>query len=259
MAAVDSGQTTEPDNTIGNTNMKNVTPRTHHLRLARIPSSILLASLALGCNPAKEASAQPEKPAAAAQAGSARYDSQPGGGKVKIEGTSSIHDWKMEGPVIGGFIETAAGFPDAALKGGDAAKPKVEVFIPVRSLKSGNPRMDEVYQEHMEAAKFKNMEYKLTELKAKGSAPKDGKCEFDAVGTMTIHGVAKPINMPVTIEKTEVEKDGKKVAQLKITGAAPLKISDFGVKPPNPKIPGIGEITTGDDIKMNFEWSPKQK
>ena len=119
--------------------------------------------------------------------------------------------------------------------------------------------MDEVYQDHMEAAKFKNMEYKLTELKPKSTAAANGKCEFEAVGTLTIHGVSKPLTMPVTIEKSEVEKGGKKSPQLKITGATPLKISDYGVKPPNPKIPGMGEITTGDDIKLTFEWSPRQK
>lgn len=242
MVSAYSRQTTRPDNINGNTNMKNLTDGNKNLRGA------WSLALALACGLVVQATAQ-----------SIRYDSQPGGAKVKIEGTSSIHDWKMEGPVIGGFIETAAGFPESALKGGDAAKPTVQVFIPVRSLKSYNPKMDEVYQEHMEAAKFKNMEYKLTELKPKGNAPKDGKCEFDAVGTMTIHGVAKEITMSVTIEKTEVEKDGKKSPQLKITGGAPLKISDFGVKPPNPKIPGMGEITTGDDIKMTFEWLPKQK
>lgn len=246
----------------GNTNMKNLAPRTQNRRLAGIPSSILLLSLALGCNPAKEASAQSEQaaPAApAAQGGAVRFDSQPGGGKVKIEGTSSIHDWNMESPVIGGFIEAGAGFPESALKGGDAAKPKVEIFIPVRSLKSYNKRMDEVYQEHMEEAKFKQMKYSLKELKAKGSAPKDGKCEFDAVGTLTIHGVSKELTMPITIEKAEVEKDGKKSPQLKIVGATPLKISDYGVKPPSPEIPGMGKITTGDDIKVSFEWSPRQK
>jgi polyisoprenoid-binding protein YceI len=241
--------------------MKEQTHRIHNLRCAGIPSVLLLTALVLGCNPAKEAAAQPEKaaPAAAAQGGTIRYDSQPGGAAVKIEGTSSIHAWKMESPVIGGFIETAAGFPESALKGGAAAKPKTEIFIPVRSLKSYQKRMDEVYQEQMEEPKFKQMKFSLTELKPKGDAPKAGKCEFDAVGTLDIHGVAKPITMPVTIEKAEVEKDGKKVQQLKIAGTTPLKMSDFSVKPPNPTIPGIGEITTGDEIKVTFEWSPRQK
>lgn len=241
--------------------MKNLNLNLHNSRIAGIPSSILLVALALGCDPGKEVSAQPEKaaPAAAAQGAATRYDSQPGGAKVKIEGTSSIHDWNMESPVIGGFIEADAGFPESALKGGAAAKPKVEIFIPVRSLKSYNKKMDEVYQEQMEEAKFKKMEFKLIELKAKGSAPKDGKCEFDAVGTMTIHGVSKELTMPVTIEKAEVEKDGKKAPQLKITGTTPLKMSDYTVKPPCPNIPGVGQITTGDDIKVTFEWSPRQK
>jgi polyisoprenoid-binding protein YceI len=158
----------------------------------------------------------------------------------------------MQGPVIAGFIEADAGFPETALKGGPAAKPKVEVFVPVRSLKSGEPRMDEVYQEHMDAAKFKNMDYKLTELKPKGDAPKDGKCEFDAVGTLTIRGKTKTVTMPVTIAKA----DGGK--QLKITGATPLKMSDFEIPPVNPKI-GAVQIETGDEVKMSFEWTVKQK
>jgi len=219
-----------------------ITMKTHKLNITHLLPGALLLSAVLACLSSHQA---------AAQGGAVRYDAQPGGSKVKIEGTSSIHDWSMESPVIGGFIETDAGFPESALKGGDAAKPKVEVFIPVRTLKSYNKRMDEVYQEHMEMAKFAKMEYKLTELKAKGDAPKAGKCEFDAVGTMTIHGVAKPITMPVTIEKV----DGKK---LKITGSTPLKMSDFGVKPPCPDI-GVAKITTGDDIKLTFEWTPGQK
>jgi len=235
--------------TNANMKMKNVTPKTHNLCMCitRIRSTILVLSLALAGILAWQASAE-----------QARYDSQPGGGKVKIEGTSSIHEWSMESPVIGGFIEADAGFPESALKGG-AAKPKVEIKIPVRTLKSYNKRMDEVYQEHMEEPKFKFMEYKLTELKPKGDAPKGGKCEFDAVGTMTIHGVSKPLTMPVTIEKAEVEKDGKKSPQLKITGTTPLKMNDYGVKPPCPNIPGVGQITTGDEIKVTFEWSPRQK
>lgn len=242
--------------------MKNVTSRTHSLCITGMPSGALLLSLVLGCSPAKDASAQPEKaPSApsAPQGAVVQYVAQPGGAKVRIEGTSSIHEWNMESPVIAGSMETDASFPESALKGGAAAKPKVEVNIPVRTLKSYNKRMDEVYQEHMEEAKFKKMEYKLTELKPKGDAPKGGKCEFDAVGTLTIHGVSKPLTMPVTIEKAEVDKDGKKVQQLKIAGATSLKMSDFEVKPPNPTIPGVGAITTGDEIKLTFEWSPRQK
>jgi len=242
--------------------MKTSTRKTYRACLTQTLTSAGMLALLLACKPATEAPAQ-AGPAAAAPAapagGTVRYEARPGGGKVKIEGTSSIHDWSMESPVIGGFIEADAGFPETALKGGAAARPKAEIFIPVRSLKSYQKRMDEVYQEHMEEPKFKQIRYVLGQLHPQGDAPKDGKCAFEAEGTLSIHGVSKPHRMPVTIEKLQVEKDGQKVAQLKVLGATTLKMSDFGVKPPNPTIPGIGAITTGDEIKLTFEWSPQAK
>ena len=75
------------------------------------------------------------------------------GSKMRIEGTSNIHDWQVESPIIGGMIEVGPGFPTEP---GQAVTPgkveaKAEVFIQVRSLKSiekdGKPysdKMDEI-------------------------------------------------------------------------------------------------------------------
>jgi len=201
--------------------------------------------------PAVEATpATPAAPAAAAPAatpaGMVRYDAQPVGSKAKIEGTSSVHDWHMDSVVIGGFMEVAANFPEAALTDPAAAKPKVEAFMPVRAFKSYAKRMDEVMQEKMEAPKFKNIEYKLTELKPKSAAGTTGALQFDAIGVLTIHGTNQTITMPVTIEK----KDGK----IKVTGETSLKMSEYKVESPKLSILGIGSITTGDDVKVSFEW-----
>jgi len=98
----------------------------------------------------------------------------------------------------------------------------------------------------MNEPKHKRIEYKLIELKPKTAAGATGALQFDAVGTLTINGVTTTNTMPVTIEK----KDGK----IKVTGSAPLKMSDFAVKPPAPTILGISAIKTGDEIKFNFEW-----
>jgi hypothetical protein len=228
--------------------------KSHLPRISGLVSGCMALTFLLSCEPSKDATAQSDKPAAApaAATGPVRYDPQPGGGTVKIEGTSNIHEWSMESPVIGGSLEVDPGFPASALKGGAAAKPKVEAFIPVRSLKSYAKKMDEVYQEQMEEPKFKQMKYQLKELKAKSAAPTNGKCEFDAVGTLTVHGKAKELTMPVTIEALEGGK------QLKITGATPLKMTDFGVEPINKEIAGQ-KISTGDDIKMKFEWTTVRK
>lgn len=198
------------------------------------------------------APAAPAAPATpASPSGMVRYDAQPVGSKAKIEGTSSIHDWHMDSVVIGGFMEVDANFPESALKDPAAAKPKVEAFMPVRSFKSYSKRMDEVMQEKMEEPKYKKIQYKLTELKPKSTAGATGALQFEAVGVLTIHGTNKSITMPVTIEKTE--------GKIKVTGSTPLKMSDFKVEPPKLSILGLGAITTGDEIKVSFEWLTAMK
>lgn len=175
-----------------------------------------------------------------------RYDAQPIGSKAKISGTSRVHDWTMESIVIEGFLEADTNFPESALTDANAAKPKVEAFMPVRSLKSYAKRMDEVMQEQMEETKYKRIEYRLIELKPKSAPGSTGALQFEAIGALTIKGTTRTNTMPVTLEK----RDGK----LKITGSTPLKMTDFGVKPPEIEIPILGKITTGDDIKVSIEW-----
>src|SRR5262245_39055059 len=83
--------------------------------------------------------------AALGRAGTVRYEAQPEGSKMKIDGTSTLHDWTVECAVIGGFMEFDATFPEGATGGAPSAvKPRVEVTIPVRQLKSGKKSMDSV-------------------------------------------------------------------------------------------------------------------
>src|SRR5438552_2956118 len=87
----------------------------------------------------------------------AQFNSKPGHNKVKIEGTSTIHDWEVEGTMIGGHIEVGSGFP---AEPGQEVKPgkvdaRVEAFIPVRSLhsvKDGKP-----YSDKMNETMYDNM------------------------------------------------------------------------------------------------------
>jgi hypothetical protein len=63
-----------------------------------------------------------------------------------------------------------------------------------------------------------------------------------------VAGVTRTNTMPVTIERVETTK-------LKVTGVTALKMTDFGIKPPSPDVPGLGAlIKTGDDVKITFDW-----
>src|SRR5262249_50751118 len=122
------------------------------------------------------------------------YGSIPNSSKLRMEGTSTIHDWHAETDAIGGSLQVDAHFPDNA--GAAASTPKIEVKILVRTLKSsGGQRMDSVMQEHMKYPQHKMIDYRVLTLNPKAGAAG----QFDAKGALTIAGVTKTNNMAVTI------------------------------------------------------------
>jgi hypothetical protein len=184
-----------------------------------------------------------------------RYDSMPGG-KVRIEGTSSVHDWQVESKLIGGFLEAGPGFPSEP---GQAVAPgkieaRVEAFIPVRSLKSiekdGRPyseSMDDIMYGKLLQPAHPRILYRLDELVFKEGAPAAGAAYvFEAKGRLVVAGVTNQVTMPVQVTLLGDKK-------LKITGNTAVKMTDFKIEPPAPKI-ALGLIKTGDEVKLSFEW-----
>ena len=176
-----------------------------------------------------------------------RYEAQPTGSKMRIEGTADMivttKDWHMDSVLVGGFLEADAKFPESALTDANAAKPVVSVFMPVSSFKSGTAAMDKRMQKEMKEPQFKKIEYKLSELKPTSPAGSTGALKFDAKGTLTVAGKTLTNTMPVVIEKMA---DGK----LKVSGSTALKMSDYGIPPPT----SAGLFTSGDEVKLTFEW-----
>ena len=183
------------------------------------------------------------------------------GSKMRIEGTSNIHDWQVESPFIGGMMEVGDGFPTEP---GQAVTPgkveaKADVFIQVRSLKSvekdGKPysdKMDEVMWEHMREPQNKRIVFRLTELTVKEAAKaKDAPYVCEAKGELAVAGTTNTITMPVNILPLAENK-------LKVTGSVTIKMTDYKVEPPSPKI-ALGLIKTGDPVKLVFEWMLAQK
>ncbi|MEW6160340.1 MAG: YceI family protein, partial [Verrucomicrobiota bacterium] len=178
-----------------------------------------------------------------------RYEGQPGS-KIKIDGTSTIHDWSVESQIIKGYMELDTAF-DGDLKT-MKVKPKVEVTIPVRSLKSGKKLMDNVMHEAMKQTEHPQIEYRLLEMTPKGDGKGPaGPFQYDAKGTLKVSGVTRTNTMTVNMERLDPTK-------IKVTGVTKLKMTDFGIKPPAPDI-GLGLIKTGDDVKITFEWITAQK
>lgn len=184
-----------------------------------------------------------------------RYDARFSGSNVRIEGTSTIHDWHVEGKIIGGSMEFDPSFPatpETKVPEKLAATPKVQAVIPVTSLKSSSGKlMDDVMYKAMNKDDHPRIYYRLTEMNPNLEASQDGAAVFDTKGELAVSGVTNVIAMPVTV--THV--DGNK---LKVVGSTNLKMTDFGIKPPAPKL-ALGAIKTGDDVKITFEWMAEHK
>jgi len=181
------------------------------------------------------------------------------GSKMRIEGTSTIHDWQVEGTLIGGYLEAGPNFPGEP--GQDVAPGKIEAhaepFIMVRSLKSvekdGKPysdHMDDVMYEHLRAQQSPKIAFHLTELTLKEPAKsKDAPYLFEAKGQLAVAGVTNDVTLPINVLPLGDKK-------LKVSGKTTLKMTDFKVEPPNPL--GLG-IKTGDEIKISFDWMVAQR
>lgn len=184
-----------------------------------------------------------------------RYVARPGG-NVTIDGTSSVHDWTVEGKIIGGYFKVEPAFDtDKSLKSvpsltGKEKNPEAVINIPIRSLKSGKDAMDRIMQEAMKMEDNPMIKFTLKEMVLKGEVPAAGTpVKFNTKGELAVSGETKAIEMEVTMER---KLDAKQVI---FKGEQKVKMTEFGITPPSPKIPGLGSvITTGDDVTIKFEW-----
>jgi len=177
-----------------------------------------------------------------------RYNAVPNSSRVKVDGTSTIHDWSVGTTALGGYVEFDPAF--------DLAKPALgkvnahcDVRIFVRQLKSDKTDMDNVMYDSMKEKDHRRIDYRLSEMVLK-EAPKspDAPFLFDTKGDLVVAGVTNKVQMPVTMVRVGADK-------LKFTGAASTKMTSFGIAPPTK----LGLFSTGDDVKITFEWLTAKK
>jgi polyisoprenoid-binding protein YceI len=178
------------------------------------------------------------------------------GSLLKISGTSSVHDWEVKTRLIGGKMEWDSAFPLDPSKAETpklTKPPSVSVIIPVRNIESGKQRMNEVMHGALNAQKHKYARYSLKEMKPAETKRKANEpLLYDTKGTLSVNGKTAPVSMQISITKGEGDK-------LKVSGKTKLKMSQFGIVPPAPKI-ALGLIRTGDEVSVEFNWfiAPKK-
>jgi polyisoprenoid-binding protein YceI len=162
--------------------------------------------------------------------------------KLWIEGTSNLHGWSCKAEKL----EANVDFDAAVVAQLAAAPPKalkrVEVKVPIKSLKCGHGAMDNNLYKALNADATPDIAYIMASFEA---APGETKDTFTlkTVGTLTIAGKENKLAMDVTATRMP---DGT----VKAVGMVPIKMTDYGISPPTAI---FGRLKTGDEVKVNFE------
>jgi polyisoprenoid-binding protein YceI len=116
---------------------------------------------------------------------------------------------------------------------------KGSIDVSMGDLFSDNKKRDVHMQETLESSLFPKATFEIKEVLAKGAD------HYILKGTMTLHGVSKPISFDGSV----IEEDGK----VHIKAASGMKMSDFGIVPPSMMF-----LTVRDQIDLNVDVSLKR-
>jgi len=162
--------------------------------------------------------------------------------KLWIEGTSNLHGWSCKAEKLEASVELDAAIAAEVSVAPPKALKRVDVKVPVRSLKCGHGAMDDNLYKALNADASPDISYILASFEA---VPGDTKDTFTlkTVGSLTVAGRENKLTMDVVATRLP---DGT----VKATGMVPIKMTDYGIKPPTAI---FGRLKTGDEVKVNFE------
>lgn len=164
---------------------------------------------------------------------SARPDS-----KLWLEGGSNLHSWECKSSGIEATLDvdpsfrTAANFPKALQK--------LQVKIPVTSLKCEHGGMDKNMYKALKVDQAPTISYTLATVDAQAGA---AGYTVATVGTLAIAGEEKTVKIDVTAERLA---DGT----VKAVGTVPILMTDYGIKPPTAM---FGTLKTDNKVIVKFE------
>ena len=110
--------------------------------------------------------------------------------------------------------------------------------------------MDDTMYDALKMKASPSITYVLTHADLKSAPSKDDqKYHYDAVGQLTIAGSTCAVNLTLDIDSANEDA-------LTIMTQTPLKMTDFGMKPPTAM---AGMIKSGDQVTVKITWHLARK
>ena len=174
--------------------------------------------------------------------------------RLTLSGTSSLHDWHIEGGTIDGSVVLDPSYREAATVReivslvSTALHPVIEVTVPVESLDSGKWMMNRKMRAALEADDHPAVTYRLDTAVADETGAADGAgtaLPVRTTGTLTVAGSARPLAMTFDVELTPGDR------RLILSGSVELDMTEFGIDPPTV----VGLLKTGKEVTVDFRWA----
>jgi polyisoprenoid-binding protein YceI len=162
--------------------------------------------------------------------------------RLWIDGTSNLHDWSCKAQTLDAMVELDAAAASQVALAPTRALERVEVKVPVKSLKCGHDAMDNNLYKALKADATPEITYIMATFEATPGTVKDT-FTMHATGDLEIAGTRRQIALDVTATRLT---DGT----VRATGVVPIRMTDYGIKPPTAI---LGRLKTGDQVKVNFE------
>lgn len=180
-----------------------------------------------------------------------RLQSRPAESHLSITGTSTIHDWHVQGSVIEGHLDLPASETHMpawqAFQMPLSNAPIAQVSIPIASLASGKALMDRKMNEALKADAYPVVTFTMTAVSpaaGQTTPASDASYAVDAVGQLSIAGITKPLSIGLTVKPLDD-------TTLALDGSVQLDMTEFAIDPPT----AMGRmIRTGKLVTVTVHW-----
>jgi polyisoprenoid-binding protein YceI len=151
--------------------------------------------------------------------------------KLTIEGTSTMHDYSL--------VTSTLAVTSAVIEGESLLNPgalqQFALQIPVNSFASDKDGLKKKFLETIKAKEHPFITFALGDYTVEGAV-------IRASGTLTVAGVAKPIDLELNVKEAP--------GGLQVAGTRALSMKEFGIKAPTMF---MGMLKTNDQITIKFE------
>jgi polyisoprenoid-binding protein YceI len=159
--------------------------------------------------------------------------------RLWIDGTSSVKSFTCKAGTVKAVVEATGPNAIPSLFTGEKGVKAVRVTVPAAQLACGNGTMDEHMRKAIKLSEHQTIEFKLASYDVATNATG---IAGTMTGTLSLGGVEKTITM---------KADGKSEdGMLHVTGAYPLKMTEYGLKPPTLM---FGRIKVGETVTVKFD------